>query len=255
MDYLKKIKNTSPLVHCLTNVVSVNDCANALLAIGARPVMAEHPAEAAKITSTAAALLINTGTLTDSKIAAMKISAAEIGKKPFVIDCVGAASSAVRYETVEELLEINVPRIIKGNVAEIAAVCTGKMTGCGVDAVKKSGIDAEALERFASSIGAVAAVTGEEDVITDGEKIVRVKNGSPMLAKVTGTGCMLGCIMAAMMTVTDAYNAAVYSASVMGICGEIAAYGSPGTGTFRVKLMDALSSVTDADILEKINVD
>ena len=249
--YLERLTKKSSVVHCITNTVTVNDCANAVLAIGARPVMAEHPKETAQITAAAGALLINMGSLTDSKIAAMKSSAASAKEHniPFVLDCVGIASSDVRYETVKELLEINTPDIIKGNAAEITALCKGIMSECGVDSTGTA--DEAAVRAFAKQSGAVVAVTGETDIITDGTQTVYVKNGCDMLTKVTGTGCMLGCIMAAVLTVADKFSAALYAAAIMGICGELAD-SSRGTGTFHVSLMDNLSTITDKDIAEKI---
>ena len=253
-NYLERLTEKSSVVHCITNTVTVNDCANAVLAVGARPVMAEHPRETAQITAAAGALLINTGSLTDSKIAAMKESArsAKEHNIPFVLDCVGIASSDVRYETVKELLEINIPDIIKGNASEITALCKGVMSDCGVDATGTA--DETAVRAFAKQHGSVIVVTGETDIITDGMRTVHVKNGCDMLTKVTGTGCMLGCIMAAVATVADKFSAAVYAAAIMGICGEIAD-GSRGTGTLRMSLMDNLSTITDKDISEKIKIE
>ena len=257
-NYLERLTEKSSVVHCITNTVTVNDCANAVLAIGARPVMAEHPRETAQITAAAGALLINTGSLTDSKIAAMKASAksAKEHNVPFVLDCVGIASSDVRYETVKELLEIKTPDIIKGNVAEITALCKGIMSDSGVDSTASSA-DEAAVYKFAKQNGTVIAVTGETDIITNGERTVRIKNGCQLLTKVTGTGCMLGCVMASVLTVADAFSASVYAAAIMGICGELAdvsrGTGSPGgTGTFRISLMDNLSTITDKEISEKI---
>ena len=255
MDYLKNLQASNPLIHCITNTVTVNDCANALLAIGARPVMAEHPAETAEITARADALLINMGSVTASKIEAMKNSVLSAKEKnlPLVLDCVGISSSTLRHETVLDLLKIYTPRIIKGNASEIAALCTGKMSNGGVDADGKA--DAVAAEELAKRTGAVIAVTGAEDIITDGARTAHVKNGSRLLSKVTGTGCMLGCIMAALITTADAYDAAKYGAAVMGICGETAAENYRGMGTFHARLMDAVSLVTDADIEAKIKAD
>ena len=259
-NYLERLTEKSSVVHCITNPVTVNDCANAVLAIGARPVMAEHPRETAQITAAAGALLINTGSLTDSKIEAMKASAqsAKEHNVPFVLDCVGIASSDVRYETVRELLEISTPDIIKGNASEITALCNGIMSDSGVDSTAST-TDAAAVQEFARRNKTVVAVTGETDIITDGERTVYVKNGCSMLTRVTGTGCMLGCIMAAVSTVADAFDAAVYAAAIMGVCGELAdtsggTGSSGGTGTFRVSLMDNLSTVTDKTVAEKAKI-
>lgn len=251
MDYIKRLNELSPLIHCITNTVTVNECANAVLAVGARPIMAEHPAEAAEITGLANALLINTGSLTDSKIAAMKASAAAVKGKPFVLDCVGAASSSLRREVINQTLEINTPSVIKGNASEILALCTGKISKSGVDATE--GIDEALIHELAVNTGAVIAVSGKEDIITDGQRTAHIKNGCAMMSRVTGTGCMLGCVTAALMSVADAYSAAVYAAAVMGICGEAADTNS-GAGSFAVRLMDELSLITDADVSKKIRM-
>lgn len=251
MDIIKRLRDKKPLVHCITNTVTINDCANALLAIGARPVMAEHPDEAAEFTAAADALLINTGTIYQSKIEAMKRSAKAAKDKgiPFVLDCVGAMSSSVRKELISELIKINVPSIIKGNAAEIEAVTGGNAAASGVDSNEET--DYNGAIAAAKKLGTVIMVTGEHDFITDGAQSAVISNGTPMLSKVTGTGCMLGCIASALTATNEPLTAAKYSAAIMGICGERADTGC-GTGTFRVKLMDELSLITDEIIINSI---
>lgn len=251
METVKILREKNPLVHCITNTVTINDCANALLAIGARPVMAEHPEEAAEFTTAADALLINTGTLTPSKTEAMLISAKAAKEKgiPFVLDCVGAMSSSVRKKLISELIKINTPAIIKGNAAEIETVIGGHSAASGVDSNEET--DFEGATAAAKKLGSVIMVTGERDFITDGTHSAIISNGTPMLSKVTGTGCMLGCIAAALAAINEPLTAAKYSAAIMGICGERADTGV-GTGTFRVKLMDELSLITDEIITHSI---
>ncbi len=256
-NYLERLARNAPIVHCITNTVTVNDCANAVLAIGARPVMAEHPAETARITAAADALLINMGSLTDSKIAAMRaaVKSAKRNGVPFVVDCVGIASSDIRLETARELIAITAPAVIKGNAAEIRALCEGVMSESGVDSTEpETDADERAARIFAKRHNTVVMTTGPADVITDGDRTARVKNGCEMMAKITGTGCMLGCVTAAFTSVADAFDAAVYAAVVMGVCGE-AADRTRGTGTFRMTLMDNLSMVTDGEIMGKINLE
>lgn len=251
MEIIKNIREKNPLVHCITNTVTINDCANALLAIGARPVMAEHPDEAAEITAAADALLINTGTIYPSKIEAMKRSAKAAKEKgiPFVLDCVGAMSSSVRKLLISELIKINIPTIIKGNAAEIEAVTGGDAHASGVDSTEET--DYKGAITAAKKLGTVIMVTGERDFITDGEYSAIISNGTPMLSKVTGTGCMLGCITAAAAAANEPFKAAKHIAAVMGICGERADTGC-GTGTFRVHLIDELSLITDEIISNNI---
>ena len=184
----------------------------------------------------------------------MKRSAKAAGEKgiPYVLDCVGAMSSSVRKSLISELIKINVPAIIKGNAAEIEAVTGGHAAASGVDSNEET--DFDGAISAAKKLGAVIMVTGERDFITDGTQSAVISNGTPMLSRVTGTGCMLGCIAAALAAVDEPLTAARYSAAIMGICGERADKGL-GTGTFRVKLMDELSLITDEIIINHIKED
>ena len=251
MEIIKNIRENNPLIHCITNTVTINDCANALLAIGARPVMAEHPGEVAEFTAAADALLINMGTITASKIEAMRISVGTAKEKgiPYVLDCVGAMSSSVRKALISELIKINTPALIKGNASEIEAVMGGRSKASGVDSDEQT--DYNGAIEAARRLGTVIMVTGASDFITDGTQSAVILNGTPTLSCVTGTGCMLGCIAAALAAENKPFTAAKYSAAIMGICGERADNGC-GTGTFRVRLMDELSLITDEIITRNI---
>ena len=253
MNIIETLKGDSPLIHCLTNSVTANDCANALLAIGARPVMAEHPDESAQITSVSSALLVNTGTPTSSKIEAIKnsVRCAYKNNIPYVLDCVGISSSTLRLNFVRELISENLPTVIKGNSAEISALSTDHLSFGGVNSLIQ--IEEETAYNLAKELRTVIFVTGKRDIITDGKKIYVSENGCQNLSKITGSGCMLGCLCAAFLTVSNPLDASVLSAAIMGICGELADI-KKGLGTFRVSLMDNLSTITDIDIKKYIKV-
>lgn len=239
----KSVKEKNPLVHCITNPISINQCANAVLAVGARPIMAEHPKEVGEITATAKALVLNLGNITDVRMESMMISsevAAENGI-PFVIDLVGIACSKLRRDFVHKLLE-NKPALIKGNYSEIMALYD--------TAYKSSGVDADFSDvnyikdiavKLAQMYSCIVLASGKTDIVTDGEKTVYIKNGTPQLACVTGTGCMLGVLCGCYLSVCNNIYGAVTACSVLGICGENAET-DKGNGTFMVNLMDELSA-------------
>lgn len=243
------VKENSPLIHCITNPISINQCANAVLAVGARPIMAEHPEEVGEITAASKALVLNLGNITDVRMKSMLISSEAACKNsiPFVIDLVGIACSELRRNFAYELMENN-PTMIKGNYSEINALYNR--------AYKASGVDAEAMEvqiiskaavKLAKKYNTVVLASGKTDVITDGKRIVYVKNGTPQLAKITGTGCMLGMLCGCYLSVCTNIYGAVTACSVLGICGELAET-DKGNGSFTIRLMDKLSVLSDADI-------
>lgn len=246
MNFIRLLRDKNPLVHCITNAVSANDCANALLCLGARPVMAEHPEEVSDITAASAALLINMGMPSDSKLLAMKRSVmrAKADNIPYVLDCVGVSSSRLRLKAARELTEIYAPAVIRGNSSEISAMLSGRLTMNGVDASGRIPAQAE-ISEAAVSFNSTFAMSGKYDIIISGNNMGIVKNGSRSLSEVTGTGCMLGAITAAFLSVAEAFDAARYASLVMGICGETAQR-DRGLGTYKIQLFDALSNIDDA---------
>lgn len=251
MKIIESLKENSPLIHCLTNTVTVNDCANAVLAIGARPVMAEHPDEVEEITAVSDALLINTGTLTESKILAIKnsVKCAKEKNIPYVLDCVGISASRLRYNLIKEIIEIYTPSVIKGNGAEISTLLTNVMQHSGVDSFINMKI--EDIKKLSIALNTVIFVTGKNDIIANGDNLSVIENGDEYLLKVTGTGCMTGCICAAFLSVTSSFDAAVFAAATMGISAELADK-TKGAGTFKISLMDKLSIINDTDIIKNI---
>lgn len=264
-----RVRETNPLVHCITNYVTVNDCANALLAVEAAPVMADDRAEIAEITSIAQALLLNIGTLNRRTIASMKRAAKTANKKgiPVILDPVGAGASALRTRTAQDLVRIARPALIRGNASEIATLHAGSGNTRGVDAADTdSGEDALArtiatAKALARESGAVVAVTGVTDVITDGTRVIIIRNGHPLLARITGSGCMLSCLCAAFCAAAPdrILEAAAAAVGTMGLCGERAATGTAvagtalaGTATFRTALIDRLSRITGTELAQGV---
>lgn len=252
---LNKLKDDlllkSPLVHCITNPISINQCANAILSLGARPIMAEHPKEVKEITSSSQALLVNLGNITDARIKSIKnaVSVANSNDIPIVIDMVGVACSSLRHKLALYLCKKYKFSVIKGNYSEIYSLYN--------PCYKSSGVDGEACldEEFLSEIcinlsqkyNAVILASGKTDIISNGLKTVLVHNGIPQLSSITGTGCMLGAICAAFLCVSSPFDAAQNSCVLLGICGEMAQT-SKGSASFMQKLIDKLYSCTDEEI-------
>jgi hydroxyethylthiazole kinase len=261
---LENVRAKTPLVHCITNYVTVNDCANILLACGASPIMADDCGEAEEITSICSALDINIGTLNQRTVTSMLIA----GKKatelshPVVLDPVGAGASALRTDTAVQLLDNIRFSVIRGNISEIKTVAQGCGTTKGVDADVNDAVTEENLDKavsFAKELskktGAVIAITGAIDIVANSEKAYIIRNGNRLMSKITGTGCMLTAVIAGFCganpeNILDATAAAV---SAMGLCGEIAfdrlqKTEGGGTSTYRTYLIDAMSNM-NAEIL------
>lgn len=244
-----------PLVHCITNYVTVNDVANAILACGGSPIMADDIAEAADIAAVSSALVINIGTLNARTVASMLSAGAAANAKgvPVVLDPVGAGASALRNDAVRRLLEAVRFAAIRGNLSEISHLAGLSVSTRGVDSSEAdSGNDAVSVARAAARrYGCVVAVTGAVDVITDGERVARVENGVPEMSRVTGTGCMLSGVIGAYVGANrDVLPAVVAAVASMGIAGELSLerHGGAGTGSFHIGILDALSKITDETI-------
>jgi len=213
--------------------------------------MAEHPEEAAIITRSAGAVMLNMGNLTDVRKESMIISAGEAVRsgKRFLLDVCGSACLPTRREYALSLMGEAVPGVIKGNYSEIFALCRKDYTSSGVDADKSLGPEAldEAAVELALKYGTTVLASGRTDIITDGKTLYHVENGTAMLGTVTGTGCMQGALCSAFLSVADGLKAALSGAVMFGICGELAKT-DKGSGTFAVNLMDSLSAITDENI-------
>lgn len=251
------VRERVPLIHQITNYVTVGDCANATLAIGASPIMADDISETEEITGISSALVINMGTLNERTVASMIASGKQANRLgiPVVFDPVGAGASKLRNETANTILDQVKISILRGNLSEISYVEGQAASTRGVDvSASDAEKDGASIARAVSKkYNCVTAITGPVDIVSDGERTIMICNGVPMLSKVTGTGCVTTALVAAFAGVTKDYvAAAVCGISAMGIAGEIAyeQSGKQGTGSFRIALTDALS-LLDRETIEK----
>ena len=258
---LQNVKQNPSLVHCMTNYVTVNDVANMVLASGASPIMADDKSEVEEITSICTSLVINIGTLNARTIEAMVLAGrrANLLGHPVIFDPVGAGASGLRTETAERLLnEINFS-VIRGNISEIKTVYAGSGATMGVDANEADAVTEENIEdiiQMAQDLsvrtGAVIAITGAIDIVADESRAFVIRNGDPMMARITGTGCMLDGVIAGFVgsNKDHALEAAAVAVCAMGYCGENAKDKCSGTSSLRMHLIDEMSCL-QAEQLER----
>lgn len=273
MDTLESILETTrrgkPLVHFITNYVTVNDCANMTLAAGGSPIMADDPQEAEDIVSICSALVLNMGTPCERTFRSMLAAGKEANKrgKPVVFDPVGAGASAFRNELAATLLREVSLSVIKGNISEISFLTEGSGTTSGVDAHREALSTENNLnehvrlaQRLSEKTGAVVAISGPIDIIADSREAWAVRNGHPAMAALSGTGCMsaavIGCHAGA--NPQAPLLSCVCGMSGMGICGELAHERcqalNGGTGTYRMLLLDAMSRLDAETLAARSNV-
>lgn len=261
-EILKNVQQSMPLIHNITNYVTVNDCANVLLACGASPIMADDVREVEEITAICGGLNINIGTLNARTIPSMLAAgkkANELGH-PVVLDPVGAGASQLRTDTALKILEEVKITVIRGNISEIKTLALGSGSTKGVDADVADSVTEDSLDRavdfardFAGKTGAVIAITGAIDIVADDKKAYCIRNGHPAMSRVTGTGCQLSAMTAAYVTANpeNPLEAAAAAVCAMGLCGEKAALrmsGPDGTASYRNYIMDAVSNLTPEEL-------
>ena len=252
---IKAIRKKAPLVHNITNYVVMNSTANALLSLGASPVMAHACEEVEDMTGLAGALVINIGTLSKPWIDAMEKAMLKAGESniPVVLDPVGAGATGYRTETVLKLLNAAAPQVIRGNASEILASAGAENSTKGVDSTSSSGSALDAAERLSKSYGCTVCISGEKDFIVDGDDRGVIENGHPMMPRVTGLGCTASALCGAFLAVNPSpFEAVSHAMAVMGIAGEIAGEKSTGPGSFQVNFLDALYLISEKDIYEKL---
>lgn len=246
---LEKVRRESPVVHHLTNWVTIYDCAQIVKTIGASPVMAHAPEEAAGMARIASALVLNVGTLTADFVEAMKMAAASANRKgiPVILDVCGAGATEWRDRKVFELLDQVRINIIKGNASEIARVSGMDIRTKGVDTTEVGG-DLETLARtLAARRRATVVITGKADLVANGQGTYRVHNGVALMTRVVGTGCMAASIIGAFAAVEpDHRKAAACALACYGIAAELAAEKSRGPASFKIALLDSLYSLDQA---------
>ena len=261
--YLANVRNAVPLVHCITNYVTVNDCANALLACGGSPIMSDEERDVADIQAICGGLVLNIGTLNAHTIAGMHVAADQASKlgHPIVLDPVGAGASELRTTTASALLDAYGVKVIRGNMSEMKALAGAAASTRGVDvnpddAVTDENVAASAAfaKSLASKTGAVVAITGAIDIVADAARAFAIRNGSPIMGRITGAGCMLTCVVAAysVANVDALLEGVVAAVASMGVAGENAAARMQpvdGNASFRTYLIDALYNL-DGDSLD-----
>jgi hydroxyethylthiazole kinase len=242
---LRLVRERKPLVHQITNYVVMNETANATLALGALPVMAHAREEVAEMVRLAGALVLNIGTLSPHWVDAMLIAgkAANAAGVPVVLDPVGAGATSYRTETAERILDEVDVAVLRGNAGEVATLVGVEAEVRGVESIA-AGDDAAVIARAAASaLGVVASVTGPVDHVSDGDRAAAIANGHPLLAAVTGTGCMSSAITGCFLAVAEPFDAAVAALVAFGVAGEDAARDANGPGSFHVGLYDALAAL------------
>ena len=254
---LAALRSQSPLVHNITNFVVMNFTANALLAIGASPVMAHAEEEVEDMVSIAGALVVNIGTLSPAWVKGMKLAmkkALELGK-PIILDPVGAGATPYRNQVLSELLYTSSPTIIRGNASEILALAGFNIQTKGVDSTANSTDSVEAAKALSNQYGCVVSVSGATDVIVSGEKIAFVDNGVALMTRITGMGCSASAIAGAFAAIEpDAFKAAVSAAVTMGVCGETAFQKAQLPGSFQILFLDSLAEITPEKLSESAKI-
>lgn len=253
---LDTVRAQAPLVHNVTNGVAMALSANLLIAVGASPIMAMAPEEAGDIVGISGALVVNMGTLTAAWIegAEAAVGGAAAAGRPWLLDPVGVGATAFR-RSVGARLAGRRPTVIRGNASEIVALAGEAAGGKGVDSTLGSDAALDAARQLARTAGAVVVVTGAVDLVTDGDRLVRVANGHPLLTRITASGCGLSALTGAWLAVGDDPMEACAGALVAyGVAAEIAAERARGPGSFQVELLDALAALDPATLRARARI-
>jgi hydroxyethylthiazole kinase len=254
---LQGIRRGAPLVHNIANFVSMEVVANCLLALGASPAMVHAEEEVEDFIAIARSLVINIGTLSPPWVAAMKRAAARASAlgRPWVLDPVGAGATPYRTRTALELIELR-PTVVRGNASEVLALA-GAAAGPtrGVDSTHSADEAVDAAQQLAKSAGAVVAVTGAVDRITDSARWCEVANGDPRMTRVTALGCAASAVIGAFLTVEqDPLLAASQGLAIFGLAGERAAAKTPGPGSLRWQIVDELALLDEATVQAGVKI-
>ncbi len=257
-EILARLRQKQPVVHHLTNWVTIYDCAQVVKVLGGSPVMAHAPEEVAQMTGLAQALVLNIGTLTPDFVAAMLLAAqaAKARGIPVVLDVCGAGATALRDEASQRLLNDARIDIIKGNASEIARVSGLAVQTKGVDAAQVAADLRQIAQNLARQRQAVVVITGAVDIVADAQRLFLVQNGHPLMGQVVGTGCMATSIIGAFAAVEPDLAAAAAGALVcFGVAAELAARENPGPARFKERLFDALYFLDEATVRERMDVE
>lgn len=255
---LKKVRANAPLVHNITNYVVMNNTANALLAIGASPVMAHAVDEVKDMVKLASSLVINIGTLSPDWIEAMIIAGKTANKRniPVVFDPVGAGATSYRTHAAMQIIKECLLAVIRGNASEIMALAGSKPSTKGVDSIATSHDAIDAAMMLSEKTGSVVVISGAVDYVVYKNSLMKVRNGAPLMTKVTGMGCTATALVGAFSAVnSDYFHAAAHAMTVSGIAGEIAAERAEGPGSMQVYFLDALYKLKDEELISYFKVD
>ena len=251
-DLLTLVRMKRPLVHHITNYVTVNDCANITIAAGAAPVMADALEEVCEMVTCAGALVLNIGTLNKSQIESMLLAGGMANDRqiPVILDPVGAGATCFRTKSAQSLLDELKITVLKGNAGEIGTLAGAEAQVKGVDSHGVTGDIEKIAHNYAKRAGMTLVVSGATDIVTDGRRILLVENGHPMMGGISGTGCMAASVIGAYVSVTDdpviASSAAL---AAFGLAGEKAAAWARGPGSFRTALFDEMAALKPGDLL------
>ncbi|MGB3908714.1 MAG: hydroxyethylthiazole kinase [Methanomethylovorans sp.] len=255
---LKKIKEIRPLIHHITNWVTIYDCANITRTFGALPVMAHAPEECEDMTRISSALVLNIGTLTHELVDAMILSAKIANEKkiPVVLDAVGVGATGFRDHMAAKIIDSVHVDIIKGNYSEIAKLAGEKAQTKGVESTSINADPKQIAKELATSKLCTIVMTGKRDIISNGKRIFVVKNGHELMGSIVGTGCMVASAIGSFAAVNpDHCDAAKDALCYFGIAGELAAKVSRGPGSFKVNLYDEVSNLSDEKAEKMMNIE
>ena len=255
--HITSVREQAPLVQNITNYVVMNNTANALLAVGASPIMAHAHPEMQSMQAICQALVINIGTLNEYWVESMKlaVAAANQNNKPWILDPVGAGATAYRDEVLSELLALK-PTAIRGNASEILALAKHNTTATkGVDSTSSSLEAIEAAQFLNKEYGALVVISGAVDIVVSEESVDQLKNGDALMTKITGMGCSATAILAAFIAVIpNKKEAALAATSLMAVAGELAAKSSQGPGSLQMHLLDKLHSITKEEYINTVKI-
>ncbi|MGL5438045.1 MAG: hydroxyethylthiazole kinase [Lachnospiraceae bacterium] len=269
---LKQVREQKPLIHCITNYVTVGDVANMILAVGGSPVMADGIREVEDIVRQSQGLVLNIGTLQESVLESMLKAgrAAAMLGIPVVFDPVGAGASAFREQASNRIITEVPCSVIRGNASEISVLMGKQAFSRGVDADDREQVTREnrleridAMQVLSRRTKAVVVMTGAQDIVADEERVCMIHNGDPMMSRITGTGCMMNGVIAACLAGSrdqeERFWSTVYATAAEGICGEIAhkkiIQTNGGTGSFRMHFLDAMSILKDEMVWEGARIE
>ncbi len=253
---LEKIRETAPVIHNITNYVVMNNTANALLSLGASPIMAHALEEVEDLVKISGALVINIGTLSETWIEAMQKAMlfAQKTSTPIVFDPVGVGATPYRTATTRKLLDVVQPTVIRGNASEICAILGEDVLTKGVDSTQESVAAVAAAQQLAQRYQSTVVISGVQDFIV-ADSIVKIENGHPLMAKVTGMGCTATAITGAFLAVNpESLMAATHAMTIMGIAGELAGEKAVGPGSLQMYFLDALYNLNKANIQQKLKL-